>query len=88
MALSPEKMAEMTDLAKEVTELVHRVAARRLVQAMEHIHDTEIAPIRNALKRILAEPYGCPMCDSGKLRNAAKEHWESCGYAMAFKVLE
>ena len=23
----------------------------------------------------------CPMCDSGKLRNPNKEHWDTCAYA-------
>lgn len=40
-----------------------------------------------AMKMILAEPYGCPMCDSGKLRNPAKEHWDTCGFARAVSVI-
>lgn len=43
--------------------------------------------IETALRAILAEPYGCPMCDSGKLRNAAKKHWPNCGYALANAAL-
>lgn len=41
-----------------------------------------------ALKLILAEPYGCPMCDSGKLRDPQKEHWPECGYPRARAVVE
>lgn len=33
-----------------------------------------------ALKAIKAEPYGCPFCDSGTLRNPVKGHNEDCGY--------
>jgi len=40
-----------------------------------------------ALKLILAEPHGCPMCDSGTLRNPDKQHWESCGFARAVAVV-
>lgn len=36
-----------------------------------------------AIRAILAEPHGCPFCDSGKLRNPNKGHGESCGFAMA-----
>ncbi len=33
-----------------------------------------------ALLAIQAEPYGCPFCDSGKLRNPTKGHTAECGY--------
>jgi hypothetical protein len=36
-----------------------------------------------ALRFILAEPYGCPFCDSGKLRDPEKGHADNCGYASA-----
>ncbi len=42
------------------------------------------------LRAILAEPYGCPFCDSGKLRtegNPAKDHDPTCGFAMARAAL-
>lgn len=41
-----------------------------------------------ALQRILAEPYGCAFCDSGKLRNPAKDHDENCGFALARAVVD
>ena len=43
-----------------------------------------------ALRRLLREPYGCPFCDSGKLRrpnNPEKGHDEDCGFAMATQAL-
>jgi hypothetical protein len=43
--------------------------------------------VKAALTRILAEPYGCAFCDSGKLRNLNKDHDYDCGYAMARAVL-
>lgn len=43
--------------------------------------------LRAALERILAEPYGCSFCDSGKLRNPVKPHEEDCGFAMAAAAL-
>lgn len=72
--MSPEKMAEMTELASGVTEIVHKVATRRLVQTIEFVCEEEIAPLRKALQAILDEPHGCRFCDSGKLRNAANNH--------------
>lgn len=36
-----------------------------------------------ALQLILSEPHGCPMCDSGKLRNSANPHFDDCGFARA-----
>jgi hypothetical protein len=36
-----------------------------------------------ALEEILAEPYGCVFCDSGKLRNPTKGHTTECGFGLA-----
>jgi hypothetical protein len=43
--------------------------------------------LRDALNAILKEPYGCPFCDSGELRNPDKPHDADCGYAKAAKAL-
>lgn len=45
------------------------------------------AEFEAALRAILADPYGCPFCDSGKLRNPTKEHDEACGYCLAAEAL-
>lgn len=45
--------------------------------------ERELAEARHALEAILADPYGCRFCDSGKLRNADKGHDPECGYALA-----
>lgn len=47
----------------------------------------ELLYARAAIAGILAEPYGCPMCDSGKLRTPKKSHWPDCPYAIANDVL-
>jgi len=42
------------------------------------------------LRAIVASPYGCAFCDSGKLRtegNPAKDHDEDCGFARAVAFL-
>lgn len=49
-----------------------QIANARLVAAAPDLYE--------ALKAIEADPHGCPMCDSGKLRNPDKEHWDRCGY--------
>lgn len=47
----------------------------------------EVALLRAALEAILQEPYGCPFCNSGKLRNPLKGHTDDCGYALAQAAL-
>lgn len=42
---------------------------------------------RNAIKKILANPQGCPMCDAGVLRNPDKKHWPDCPYEIARAAL-
>jgi len=49
--------------------------------------EARVAELEGALALILFDPYGCPMCDSGKLRNPDKEHWPECGFAMAKSLL-
>lgn len=56
-------------------------AARMIVKLQAHATE-----LRIALQTILAEPYGCPACDSGKLRGP-KPHWDDCGYAKAQTAL-
>ncbi len=43
--------------------------------------------LRDALQGLLDDPYGCPMCDCGRLRNPTKEHWPECPYGIAPVVL-
>lgn len=56
---------------------------------------SEIAALLNAFpalveasKRVLAEPYGCRFCDSGKLRNPTKGHDDDCGFLMLRGALQ
>lgn len=48
--LNSEQMAEATRLAEGVMDIVLKVATRRLVQTVEEVHDTQIQPLRTALK--------------------------------------
>jgi len=41
-----------------------------------------------ALQAILAEPYGCSLCDSGIPRNPAKGHQPDCPYELAQLAVE
>ena len=43
--------------------------------------------LESAIEGIVKEPYGCPMCDSGVLRNKQKEHWDDCPFLIAEKLL-
>lgn len=46
-------------------------------------HNMRTKALTAALRGLLADPYGCPMCDSGELRNPTKAHWMECPYAVA-----
>ena len=48
----------------------------------------ENARLRAAIEGIFAKPYGCPMCDSGVLRDPKKDHWDDCSFYIARKELE
>lgn len=39
------------------------------------------------IRNLLAEPYGCPMCDCGTLRRPDAEHWDDCPYLAAQNLL-
>ena len=62
-------------IAKDVT-----LPNARLIAAAPDLLD--------ALRLIMLEPHGCPMCDSGKLRNPDSQHWDACGFARAGEALE
>lgn len=62
---------------------VQRLVAQRSAQPQD-----ERGAMRAALEAILRDPHGCPFCDSGKLRNSAKDHAAGCGYALARAALE
>lgn len=51
-----------------------------------------IEELLSAVRMLLEDGSGCPMCDSGKLRNLDKEHWDDCNWNNArniyLKVLE
>ena len=52
--MTPEKKAEYRKLAEEVMEPVLTVAARRLGQAVEEIHTSQIKPLRDEIERLRA----------------------------------
>ena len=50
--------------------------------------DEEIRELVDVLEGILNDTdSGCPMCDSGVLRNKEKEHWDDCVYYIAEQAL-
>jgi len=53
--MTPEKKAEYQKLAEEVMAPGLTVAARRLGQAVEEIHSTQIAPLREEAEKLCAE---------------------------------
>ena len=51
--MTEAKIAELSEMAEGVMGIVTKVAARRLVLAMEVIHDMEIDPLRDALRKLV-----------------------------------
>lgn len=47
----------------------------------------QLRRVESALQAILNEPFGCPFCDSGKLRNPNKDHTSTCGFKLAVEAL-
>lgn len=60
--------------------------ARRLVAAWRAERARSQA-LADALQGLLDEPYGCPLCDAGRVLNPAKGHWPDCPYEIARVVL-
>ena len=60
--------------------------ARRLVAAWRTQRQYRYA-LADALQGLLDEPYGCPLCDAGRVLNPAKGHWPECPYEIARVVL-
>jgi hypothetical protein len=69
--------AALARQAGPVTHAAHEAADT--IDRLTRERDT----LRRALEAVLREPHGCPMCDSGKLRNPDKAHWPECPYLAA-----
>ena len=65
------------------------VPLRRLIATIDSLR-ADLEAARGALRGLLAEPYGCPFCDAGKLRTEgvpAKDHNTDCPYFVARALL-
>lgn len=76
MPMSHEKMAEMTKLAEHVMGPVLTVAARRLVQSIEEVHLSHLAPLRALIDEAVEHVRHAPGCPS--LTKGGDEHC-TCG---------
>lgn len=47
----------------------------------------ELSNAHAVIRTLLADPHGCPFCDSGKLRSPNKGHDPGCGFRMANELL-
>lgn len=75
--------AENVILPRQSWDSANQVAAswRERAEAAE----AQLAEAQEAVEAILKEPYGCPFCDSGKLRSPDKDHLPNCGFLLAAK---
>lgn len=71
----------MSDVATE-----RKPSQAELDVATKPLH-AKIEKLQEAIVMILAEPHGCPMCDSGKLRSPNKPHWTTCGFGRAHALM-
>ncbi len=71
----------LRDIVKSDVAEQKKLAQTTIDMATKPLH-ARIEALEDALRLILAEPYGCPMCDSGKLRGH-KSHWDACGFGKA-----
>jgi hypothetical protein len=89
---------ELLDLAEDVLDLLRADEAERdkWLDAFNRSEQFQSGPLTRAeqaearervlleaLAAILREPFGCPWCDSGKLRPGCTEHGSDCGFALA-----
>lgn len=56
--------------------------AQGLVARIEADRAT-IAELLAALEGLVADSFGCPMCDSGTLRNEVRDHYDDCRWVIA-----
>lgn len=74
--------------AKEIVPSVVAEQAYEVADALVELNPldnvrAEAPHLLRALALILAEPYGCAFCDSGKLRNPERGHADDCGFGVA-----
>ena len=94
-SLCQKMLADETALSKELVAIAvahsanHQAAlgaGRRLLAAWRTERRRRIM-LADALQGLLDEPYGCPLCDAGRVLNPAKGHWPECPYEIARVVL-
>lgn len=65
-----------------------------IFKAKDIAGECDVVPLHEALrmervvKAMIAEPYGCAFCDSGKLRNPEKDHDANCAWKLAKEALK
>jgi hypothetical protein len=64
------------------------VAQRDALRAELNEKAARLAELWQVLEVLDANPYGCPMCDSGRLRDSTKQHWPECGHARMRALLD
>jgi hypothetical protein len=77
--------SQLSDKDKEIEKLKWNNAA----VLKEHLAlQSQLSEMAEALDKVVnSDNYDCPMCDSGKLRNPSKEHWDDCAWNNARTLL-
>lgn len=74
-------LSDKKDDGLEMSKGVHDTVQRLINQ---HVEDTaRIKQLEESIRGIIKNPYGCPFCDSGVLRNEDRDHWPECSFKIA-----
>lgn len=84
-----QRLRDQNESLRKESDRLLRIADSELAD-VERVRDAlgvALNRATTALHAILADPHGCRFCDSGVLRDPAKEHDHSCGFELARAAL-
>ena len=70
------------EIAKFIQPTITELDAAKIITALL----AEREALMDAVRLMLLDPTGCPMCDSGILRGD-NQHWNTCGFNLAKKAI-
>lgn len=82
------KQKGLKNLLRAVENICPTCGHSKTEDGCPHCLKARVAELDVALRGLINDPYGCPMCDSGRLRDQAKGHWPECPYPAALSALK
>lgn len=85
LSSNKREVVETLDSVDALTINILRLWDRdKIKRFAEHLLGSEYELLVGA-RRVLDEPYGCPMCHSGSLIDQEKDHFNNCGFRILRK---